>query len=167
MTTHKKPADEASTTAKTASRSKNPKPPAKMRLKPGVPKPPRAKAAKRPDDAKPAKPATVSGIPAPAVAPDTPATELEMKKQELLARVVERSEIKKKYAKPVVEAMIAVLGEALAEGRELNLPPLGKVKQNRTKETPTARIIIAKIRQKKPHVAGAFDVKESIADPAE
>ncbi|WP_272004303.1 HU family DNA-binding protein [Roseovarius sp. ZX-A-9] len=164
MKTHKKPADEASTTAKTASRSKNPKPPAKMRLKPGVPKPPRAKAAKRPDDV---KPATVSGIPAPAVAPDTPAAELEMKKQELLARVVDRSEIKKKYAKPVVEAMIAVLGEALAEGRELNLPPLGKVKQNRTKETPTARIIIAKIRQKKPHVAGAFDVKESIADPAE
>ncbi|QIE44412.1 DNA-binding protein [Pseudohalocynthiibacter aestuariivivens] len=87
-----------------------------------------------------------------------------MKKQELLAKVVERSDIKKKYAKPVVEAMIAVLGEALAEGRELNLQPLGKLKHNRTKETPTARIIVAKIRQKKPRAAGALDVKESVAD---
>jgi len=73
----------------------------------------------------------------------------ELKKQELLDKIVTRSEVKKKFAKPVVEAMLEVLGEALAEGRELNLQPLGKVKLNRTKETPNARIIIAKIRQSK------------------
>jgi DNA-binding protein HU-alpha len=81
----------------------------------------------------------------------------ELKKQELLDKIVTRSEVKKKFAKPVVEAMLEVLGEALAEGRELNLQPLGKVKLNRTKETPNARIIIAKIRQSKQ--GGASVVK--------
>jgi hypothetical protein len=81
----------------------------------------------------------------------------ELKKQELLDKIVTRSEVKKKFAKPVVEAMLEVLGEALAEGRELNLQPLGKGKLNRTKETPNARIIIAKIRQSKQ--GGASVVK--------
>jgi DNA-binding protein HU-alpha len=78
----------------------------------------------------------------------------ELKKQELLDKVVTRTDVKKKLAKPVVEAVLEILGEALAEGREMNLQPLGKVKQNRTKETANARIIIAKIRQSKTGGAG-------------
>ena len=73
----------------------------------------------------------------------------EMKKQELIEKVVDRSDIKKKDAKPVIEAMLEVLGEALADGRELNLQPLGKFKLNRIKDTPNARVIVAKIRQSK------------------
>lgn len=96
---------------------------------------------------------------------------LEMKKQELIALVVDRSDVAKKHAKPVVEAMLEVLGEALAEGRELNLQPLGKVKQNRVKDTPGARVIVAKIRQQKPGGApqdeGAKNAKEAVADDAE
>ena len=51
----------------------------------------------------------------------------EMKKQELMAKVVERSDVAKKHAKPVIEAMLEVLGEAIGQGRELkeslkNLP---------------------------------------------
>ncbi len=160
MTTHEKSTDDGAAGVKAPSRSKNPKPPAKTRLNPGVPKPPSAKTTKR-------IPATEAVAAAPEAVSAVPAADLEMKKQELLTRVVERSEIKKKYAKPVVEAMIAVLGEALAEGRGLNLPPLGKLKLNRVKETPAARIIVAKIRQNKPNVADASDVKESIADATE
>jgi len=89
----------------------------------------------------------------------------EMKKQELIAKVVERSDIKKKFAKPVVEAMIDILGEALAEGRELNLQPLGKLKQNRVKETPTARIIVAKIRQSKQRASQDSPAIASVAKP--
>ncbi len=81
----------------------------------------------------------------------------ELKKQELLDKVVTRTEVKKKFAKPVVEAVLEILGEALAEGRELNLQPLGKLKHNRTKETANARIIIAKIRQSK--AGGASVIK--------
>ncbi|GAW34890.1 bacterial DNA-binding protein [Roseovarius sp. A-2] len=100
----------------------------------------------------------------------------EMKKQELLDKVVQRSEIRKKFAKPALEAMLEVLGEALAEGRELNLPPLGKVKFNRIKEGARARIIVAKIRQSKqggnvlPEDAGTendIDMKDEVAERAE
>ena len=54
-----------------------------------------------------------------------------MRKKELIDLVVERSGLKKKDAKPIVEATLAILGEALAEARELNLQPLGKVKVRR------------------------------------
>lgn len=72
-----------------------------------------------------------------------------LKKQELIAKVVERSEVAKKHAKPVIEAMLAVLGDALAEGRDLNLQPMGKIKRKRMKENEKARIIVANIRQPK------------------
>lgn len=110
--------------------------------------------------AKPAAPAQDQTDPVDAaVTPassDTDAPEmLELKKQELVNIVVDRSDIQKKYAKPVVEAVLAVLGEALASGRELNLQPLGKVKLNRTREMDEARVIVAKIRQNKPNVEPA------------
>jgi DNA-binding protein HU-alpha len=71
----------------------------------------------------------------------------ELKRQELLAQVVKRADIKKKLAKPVLDAALAVIGEALAEGRDLNLAPLGKVKINRVRELGKGRVIIARIRQ--------------------
>ena len=71
----------------------------------------------------------------------------EMRKKELIDLVVERSGIKKKDAKPVVEATLAVLGEALADARELNLQPLGKVMVRREKEMPNGRVLVTKIRQ--------------------
>lgn len=55
----------------------------------------------------------------------------ELRKKELIDKVVKRSGIKKRDAKPVIESMLAVLGEALADSRELNLPDLGKVKVRR------------------------------------
>ncbi len=73
--------------------------------------------------------------------------EPDMKKKELIDLVVERSDIKKKFAKPVVEAMLAVLGETIAEGRELNLQPLGKLRINRAEEKSNGRVIVCKIRQ--------------------
>ncbi|MDR9393515.1 MAG: HU family DNA-binding protein [Roseovarius sp.] len=90
-----------------------------------------------------------------------------LKKQELLAQVVEQSGIKKKYAKPVVEAMLDVLGESLEQGRELNLQPFGKLKHNRTKETANARIHVTKIRQNKSAAPAQNRVKDTVADAAE
>ena len=74
-----------------------------------------------------------------------------MRKKELIDLVVERSGIKKKDAKPVVEATLAILGEALAETRELNLQPLGKVKVRREKLMPNGRILVTKLRQSMPN----------------
>jgi len=97
--------------------------------------------------AKPA--AVVVDAPAPVVAGPM------MRKKELIDAVVTRSGIKKKDAKPVVEAMLAVLGEAMAEGRELNLTPMGKLKVKRAKELPQAKVMIAKVRQPKPSATPA------------
>ncbi|MCF6443662.1 HU family DNA-binding protein [Nereida sp. MMG025] len=72
-----------------------------------------------------------------------------LKKKELIERVVEKSGIKKKDAKPVIEAMLDVLGTAIASGEELNLQPFGKVKVNREKEMSGAKIFVCKIRQTK------------------
>ena len=87
-----------------------------------------------------------------------------LKKQELFKKAADRSGLKKNQIKPAIEAALEVIGEALAQGREVNLPPLGKIKQNRVKETAAARIIIAKIRQSKPNEK---DGKETVADAAE
>ena len=70
-----------------------------------------------------------------------------MRKKELIERVVERSGIKKKDAKPVVEAMLSVLGDALADHRELALQPFGKVKIKRERILPNGRMMVARIRQ--------------------
>ena len=73
----------------------------------------------------------------------------ELKKRELMDLVVERSDIKKKFAKPVIEAMIEVLGEALAQERPLNLQPMGRVLPQRVKDAGKNRVIITRIRQSK------------------
>lgn len=72
----------------------------------------------------------------------------ELRKKELFELVVERSGMKKKDVKPVVEAMLAVLGDALCEQREMNLPPLGKLKVQRGKELSDGRALVLKLRQK-------------------
>lgn len=71
----------------------------------------------------------------------------DLNKRALIDAVVARSDIKRREVKPVVEAMLAVLGETLAEGRGLNLEPLGKLRINRTEERGNRRIVVAKLRQ--------------------
>lgn len=106
-------------------------------------KPTRATA--RPEPAQP--PAPEPGAPTGQAEDDGTA---EFRKKEMIDSVLARSGVKKKFAKPVIEAMIEVLGEAIGEGREINLQPMGKIKPQRTKDGPNARVVIAKIRQNKP-----------------
>ena len=75
-------------------------------------------------------------------------SEPDLKKKELIDLVVARSGIKKKDAKPTVEAILAILGETIARGRELNLQPLGKLRINRSEEKSNARVIVCKLRQR-------------------
>jgi len=79
----------------------------------------------------------------------------ELRKKELFELVVERSGMKKKDVKPVVEAMLAVLGDAWAEQREMNLPPLGKIKVQRGKELSDGRVVVLKLRQKSSQMNAA------------
>ncbi|MEM8576758.1 MAG: HU family DNA-binding protein [Pseudomonadota bacterium] len=98
------------------------------------------------------KAASAPEAPTPVVteAPAPVVTGPMMRKKELIEAVVSRSGIKKKDAKPVVEAMLDVLGDALADGRELNLQPLGKVMVKKSKDLPAGKVLITRIRQSKP-----------------
>lgn len=78
-----------------------------------------------------------------------------LRKRELIDKIVKRSGVKKKAAKPVVEALLAELGETLAAGRELVLPPLGRFKINREKSLANGRVMILKVRQKDAQAAPA------------
>ncbi|WP_223421131.1 HU family DNA-binding protein [Tateyamaria pelophila] len=92
----------------------------------------------------------VSPEPAPSVVVNAPQPVVAgpmMRKKELINAVVAKSGIKKKDAKPVIEAMLEVLGSALQDGRELNLQPLGKVKVNREKKLAVGKVLITRIRQ--------------------
>ena len=121
-------------------------PASRSRAKPAAKSVPKIAAVARPDAAPPAPKAEapmpkVVKVSAPVVAaPD-------LKKKELIDLVVERADIKKKYAKPAVEAVLEILGQAIAEGRELNLQPLGKLRINRAEEKANGRVIVCKLRQ--------------------
>jgi nucleoid DNA-binding protein len=55
--------------------------------------------------------------------------------------------VKKRDAKPVIEAALDVLGEALADSRELILPPLGRFVVRKQRQNPNGRVITLKLRQ--------------------
>ncbi len=88
-----------------------------------------------------------------------------MRKKELIDLVVTRSGIKKKFAKPVVEAMLDVLGEAVSSGKELNLQPLGKVMPKKQADKPNATVSVVKIRQSK--TVKAASIKPALTTAAE
>ncbi|KAA9008956.1 HU family DNA-binding protein [Histidinibacterium aquaticum] len=81
----------------------------------------------------------------------------ELKKKAFIDRVVDRCGGKKRDVKPAVEAALEVLGEAIANGEELNLPPLGKVKINRQKEVANAHVYVCKLRRPKTMTAALAD----------
>ena len=122
---------------------------------------PKAFVAPKPE---PAAPATVVDAPQPVVLGPM------MRKPELINAVVEKSGLKKKDVKPIVEATLAVLGAALQDNRELNLQPMGKIKVNREKIKPNGKVMIARIRQSQ-NVLGATadtgpeDIDTDVAPP--
>lgn len=99
-------------------------------------KPAAPKAVKKP--ASPAKPNPTAEVkpaveaPAAAALVVKPAGQV-LKVKELVEQVAKASGAKKKDLKEIIEAVLAELGQALSEGKELNLPPLGKAKVNRQK----------------------------------
>lgn len=57
-----------------------------------------------------------------------------VKKSEFIDAIVAKFGLRKRDVKPAAEAVIEMLGEVLAEGKDLNLPPIGKVKLVKRKE---------------------------------
>lgn len=86
--------------------------------------------------------------PSPVVVTSTPVLkEPALNKRELIDEAVLRSGVKKKDAKPVVEALLAILGETVASGRDLNLRPFGKLHLNRSETRSNGTVHVCRLRQ--------------------
>mgnify|MGYP002629918422 CR=1 FL=1 len=73
-----------------------------------------------------------------------------IKKPEFIDRAVGRTDVKKRDAKPAIEAALAVLAEALSNGEELNLPPMGKMRVVKSKDLGEgAKVLTLKLRTMK------------------
>lgn len=108
------------------------------------------KSTKKSTAAKAVKPQPVPEEPVPeAVAPETTpvAARVQVKKKDFVERVVLRSGAKKPVARDLTEAVLAVLGEALAQGETLVLPPLGKMSVARSVGKAGGEILHVKLRR--------------------
>jgi len=116
------------------------------------------------------RPAIVSVPPISVVSaapePEADATNI-LKKPDFIDRVVERSGEKKRFVKPILEAALAVLGEALSKGEELNLQPLGRVKVNRHRVDEDAEMLILKLRRNARSLGAADQPNQDLAEEDE
>ncbi|PTX55765.1 DNA-binding protein HU-alpha [Litoreibacter ponti] len=113
--------------------------------------------------AKTAPKAKVVATKAPATAPDVPGMD-PLTKKELVERMVAQSGMKKGDARRALEATMGVIAGALREGRDMNLPPLGKIKIARSKETPNGKLVVLRAKLKEP---GGAAPKDPLAEAAE
>ena len=73
-----------------------------------------------------------------------------LRKADFVDRVVEVCGVKKRDAKPAVEAALAELAKALIAGEELQLPPLGKLRVAKVRELDGgAKMLTLKLRTMK------------------
>lgn len=94
-----------------------------------------------------AAPAAAAPDPVPAAAPVARVKGPVLKIKDLVSRVAEATGGKKKGVREMVEATLAVLGDALAKGEDLNLPGLGRTRIARTSEKDGASLMTLKVRR--------------------
>ena len=124
---------------------------------------PRKAATRKPAaKAAPKTPAKTTAAKAPAAKPTPKAAEAqvvtktrpevqgpEVKRNDLIERVVARTDGKRRDVKPMVEAVLAELGAAIEKGESLNLEPFGKLKIKTEKDLAAAKVYVARLRRKK------------------
>jgi len=91
-------------------------------------------------------------------------------KRELIDRVVVASGIKKRAAKPVIEAVLRELGDAFSRGDTLNLQPFGKGIVKNHKDLENAEVIEVRVRRSKVAMRAAeigADARAPLAEAAE
>jgi len=104
---------------------------------------------KTPEKPRAAAPRARRTDPKPALTLVVPPREplLTLRKKDLVDRVCAESGLKKKDVKPVVEATLKVLGDALQAGSALAIPPLGKARVNRQRGTTGDEVLVVKLRR--------------------
>ena len=74
-------------------------------------------------------------------------TDPKLRKSDFVDRVAIRSGLKKNEVRPVIEAALAVLGDALEAGEAVQLPPLGRMKVRKMTENDKGRTIVCQLRR--------------------
>ncbi|SHE60536.1 DNA-binding protein [Loktanella atrilutea] len=120
------------------------------------------------------KPAPAAATKAPAPRVVAPAADAPgggtVKKADFIDRVVARSGVKKKDAKPAIEATLAEIAAIMADGGELILPPVGKLKTVKVKDVGEgAQMLTLKLRTTKdPATPAAMgNTKSGVAEDAD
>ncbi|MBF9036846.1 DNA-binding protein [Rhodobacterales bacterium HKCCE2091] len=72
------------------------------------------------------------------------------RRSDLLDAVSARSAMKKADLRTAVELVLDELGRALSDSRDLALPPLGRVKQVKRKDTGGAEVLTLRLRRPGP-----------------
>lgn len=89
-----------------------------------------------------------------------------LKIKDLLARVGTASGAKKKDLKPIVEATLRELGEALSRGEELNLPGFGRSRVAKSAQKDGASHLTLKLKRG-AHKKREHDDNEPLAEDGE
>jgi len=103
------------------------------------------------------KPKTTAARSAKPAAAAMPEPRLELRMKDLVERVMDRGGIKKGEARSAVEMTLAVLGEAIDKGEEVNVPAFGKLKIQRQKDTDKGRVHVLRLVRKDRHAAPATE----------
>ncbi|RDW13912.1 HU family DNA-binding protein [Paracoccus thiocyanatus] len=80
--------------------------------------------------------------------PDEPTPATVLQKRQLLAQVARRTGLRNSEVKAVVEATLAELGEAIASGMTLALPPLGRARISRRHDRSGGEVITLRLRRR-------------------
>lgn len=113
------------------------------------------------------KPPRGSGAARPAPAPEAPASAPEqivgrgpiLRLKDLIDAVATLSGEKRQSVRPVVEATLRVLGDALEAGESIVAPPFGKARVNRAKDTASGAMLTVKLKR-----SGAAKAPKSAED---
>lgn len=101
--------------------------------------------------------------PDPAPQPAAAAPSVTFGRKDLLEQVRVASGARKKDVKTIVEATLSLMGEALARGEVLQLPPFGVARVTRGLDGK-AKSLVVKLRRAKP---GDKPAKETLAEADE
>ena len=69
-------------------------------------------------------------------------------KREFLTRVAQQVNVPRAQIRDIVEATLEQLGNAIAEGETLALPPFGKARVSRQRTTKGGEVLVLRLRRK-------------------
>jgi len=87
--------------------------------------------------------------------PSDPANATVLQKRQFLNRIAQRTGQRSADIRDIVEATLAELGDAIAAGQTLALPPLGRARINRQKDISGSEVIVLRLRRRKGDVTSS------------